>query len=58
MSKPDSRKQNTSHLPGIVIPAYNDAKALQQNLPHFKKHFKELVIADNHSQDNCGEICQ
>ena len=45
-------------LPGIVISVRNDATALARTLPQLTAFFEEIVIVDNHSSDECKQICQ
>lgn len=45
-------------LPGVVIAVYNEANTLQRNLPSLVSQFKEIIIVDNHSEDNSVEICR
>ena len=45
-------------LPGVVISVHNDAKALTRTLPELTACFEEIVIVDNHSSDECKQICR
>ncbi|MBF0276835.1 MAG: glycosyltransferase [SAR324 cluster bacterium] len=45
-------------LPGVVISVLNDAVSLKKILPSLTEFFDEIVVVDNHSDDDCREICQ
>ncbi len=45
----------------IVIPAYNEEKAIGKTIDEIKKHIKgdhEIVVVDNNSKDRTGEIAK
>ena len=48
----------SSGLPGVVISVYNDAEALGRVLPTLTPLFEEIVVVDNHSEDECAQVCQ
>ncbi|MGK5092138.1 glycosyltransferase [Deltaproteobacteria bacterium TL4] len=56
--KPDISYPNMRLQPGVVIVIYNEEEVLQQNLPRLTSLFEEIVIVDNHSQDNSPHICR
>ncbi len=45
-------------LPGVVISVRNDAQALTRTLPELTACFEEIVIVDNHSSDECQQVCR
>ncbi len=44
-------------LPGVVISVYNDAEALSRLLLTLTSLFEEIVVVDNHSEDDCLSVC-
>ena len=48
----------SSDLPGVVISVYNDAEALNRVLPTLISFFEEIVVVDNHSEDDCIGVCR
>lgn len=47
-----------SFLPGVVVSVHNDAAALRQALPALTALFEEIIVVDNHSTDDCAQVCQ
>ena len=46
-----------STCPAVVISVFNDAEALRVLLSSLIPFFAEIVVVDNHSTDDCAQIC-
>lgn len=47
-----------ANSPGVVISVFNDAEALRTLLASLIPCFEEILVVDNHSNDDCAQICQ